>query len=70
MHLSSHGKTSAAFQLIAGLIGYLVEEERTFVVGDNVDLGTGETVTFREPTELEWFLGQPRHHARHRTELK
>ena len=59
MRLSSQGKTSAAFQLIAGLLGYLIEEDRSFAPGDSVDLGNGETVQFREPTELEWFLDSP-----------
>jgi hypothetical protein len=44
-----------AFELFAGILGYLRKMEESLVAGDTADLGERK-VSFREPTEQEWYL--------------
>ncbi len=55
-HLNGHGETAAAFQLFAGMSGYLRTMGESFTAGDVVDLGDGAKLRLREPSEVEWFL--------------
>jgi hypothetical protein len=56
MHLAGFDETSRAFRLFTGLLGYLRESGETFEPGDRANLGDGEVLRLRAPTEAEWYL--------------
>lgn len=56
MHLAGYEETSRAFRLFTGLLGYLRESGETFVAGDRVNLGGGDVLRLRAPTDAEWYL--------------
>lgn len=54
-HLSGHPETSRAFQLFAGLLGYLRQTGEAFSDGDTLDLGDAR-MKLRTPADHEWYL--------------
>lgn len=48
-----------AFQVFAGILGYLRQLGESFTAGDLLDLGDGTKYTLRTPREAEWFLDSP-----------
>ena len=50
------GEVRRAFELFAGMLGYLRRVGETFAAGDTIDLGDGNKLRLREPAEPEWFL--------------
>lgn len=59
LHLTGHDRTSRAFQLFSGLLGYLTQTGEAFAAGDTIDLGEGTPLRLREPTDDEWYLESP-----------
>lgn len=55
-HLAGYEETSRAFRLFTGLHGYLRESGETFEPGDRMNLGGGELLLLRAPTDAEWYL--------------
>jgi hypothetical protein len=50
------GEVRRAFELFAGMLGYLKQMGETFTPGDTIDLGDGTKLRLREPADAEWYL--------------
>lgn len=56
LKLADHNQTAKAFQMLAGIAGYLMELRETLRAGETLDLGDGTRYILREPTAKEDFL--------------
>lgn len=55
-HTDGPGEVRWAFELFAGLLGYLRRTGERFAAGDAIDLGGDGKLRLRAPAEPEWFL--------------
>ena len=58
-HLRGHHETSATFMQFAGILAYLEEQQTVIEPGDELDLGDGNRLVIRAPSDAEWWLDSP-----------